>query len=53
MTAVYVPVYRMAVGYTVTFGRRWSLLEHLLLTELAITRRSVRYLAEASNSDYA
>ena len=49
MTAVYVPVYRMAVGYTVTFGRRWSLLEHLLLAELAIARRSVRYLAEASN----
>lgn len=43
--AIYVPVFRMAVGYVVSFGRRWSVLEHLLLIELAVRRHSVAALA--------
>lgn len=35
----------MAVGYVVSFGRRWSVLEHLLLIELAGQRHSVAVLA--------
>jgi hypothetical protein len=42
---VYVPVFKMAVGYVVSFGRRWSVLEHLLLIELAGQRHSVAVLA--------
>jgi hypothetical protein len=38
----------MAVSYTVSFGRRWSLLEHLLLVEVANGRRSVRDLSHIS-----
>jgi hypothetical protein len=49
MKAVYVPVYRVAVSYTVSFGRRWSVLEHLLLIELANSKRSLIELAEAAN----
>jgi hypothetical protein len=43
--AIYVPVFKMAVGYVVSFGRRWSLLEHLLLIELAARRHSVTALS--------
>jgi hypothetical protein len=43
--AIYVPVFRMAVGYVVSYGRRWSVLEHLLLIELADQRHSVAVLA--------
>lgn len=42
---IYVPVFKMAVGYVVSFGRRWSVLEHLLLIELAGQRHSVAVLA--------
>jgi hypothetical protein len=49
MKAVYVPVFRVAVSYTVSFGRRWSVLEHLLLIELAKSKRSLMELAEAAN----
>lgn len=35
----------MAVGYVVSFGRRWSVLEHLLLIELTVRRHSVSVLA--------
>lgn len=33
MKYVYVPLYRMAVSYLYSFGRRWSLIEHMLLVE--------------------
>lgn len=49
MKIVYLPTYRLAVGYTVSFGRRWSVLEHLILVELSRSRRGVRELAELSN----
>jgi hypothetical protein len=42
---IYVPVFKMAAGYVVSFGRRWSVLEHLLLIELAVQRHSVAVLA--------
>jgi hypothetical protein len=46
MTIIYVPVLRTAVSYTVSFGRRWSLLEHMLLLELVASRRTVAQLTE-------
>ncbi|WP_262299008.1 phospholipase D-like domain-containing protein [Microvirga sesbaniae] len=36
----------MAVSYTVSVGRRWSLLEQLLLVELATSRRSMPELTQ-------
>lgn len=49
MTVVYIPVYRLAVGYAVTVGRRWSVLEHLILTKLATERLTVSKLAALAN----
>lgn len=46
MKVVYLPVYRTAVSYTVSFGRRWSVLEHLVLLELTKARRSLAELAD-------
>lgn len=48
MKAVYVPLYRMAVSYVVSFGRRWSILEQLLLVEVAARRRTINELSKAS-----
>ncbi|CCV11478.1 phospholipase D-like domain-containing protein [Mesorhizobium sp. STM 4661] len=48
MTSLYVPVFRVAVNYVVNFGRRWSVLEQMLLLELASGRHSVRELARKS-----
>jgi len=49
MKIVYVPLYRCAVSYTVSFGRRWSVLEHLILVELSNQRRAVSELVNLSN----
>lgn len=49
MKIVYIPVYKVAVNYDVSFGRRWSLLEHLILVDLIGERRSVSELAEDGN----
>ena len=49
MTVVYLPVYRMAVSYAVSYGRRWSVLEHLLLVSLAADRHGVAALAKGAN----
>jgi len=46
---VYLPVYRVAASYTVSFGRRWSVLEHLLLVELSRGRRKLGELAASAN----
>ncbi|MGX1258328.1 phosphatidylserine synthase [Sinorhizobium fredii] len=46
MKTIYVPVFKTAVNYTVSVGRRWTILEHLLLIELARQRRSSVELAE-------
>jgi phosphatidylserine/phosphatidylglycerophosphate/cardiolipin synthase-like enzyme len=45
MKIVYVPLFRAAVSYAVSSGRRWSLLEQMLLIELATERRTVSKLA--------
>ena len=49
MKYVYVPVYKMAVSYLFSFGRRWSILEHMLLTESTSAKRTALELAEACN----
>ncbi len=45
MKFVYLPVYRLAVNYFVNFGRRWSVLEHMLLVETTASRRTVKELS--------
>ena len=45
MKILYLPLYRMAVSYVVSFGRRWSVLEHLLLVDVASSRRTTGELA--------
>lgn len=49
MKIVYLPLYRVAVSYLVSFGRRWSMLEHLLLVEIASSRRTVAELSALSS----
>jgi hypothetical protein len=49
MSVVFVPVLRTAVSYSVSFGRRWSILEHMLLKALASDRRTVADLARSAN----
>jgi len=39
----------MAVSYAFSFGRRWSVLEHLLLWECSTTKRTTHELAVAAN----
>lgn len=48
MTTLYLPVFKFACGYSVTFGRRWSLIEHLLLVEVARRRRTLPELGALS-----
>ncbi|MBX3500034.1 MAG: Rrf2 family transcriptional regulator [Alphaproteobacteria bacterium] len=50
MKVLYVPVFRAPVSYVVTLGRRWSLLEHMLLVSLADGRKSVAELAKSANA---
>lgn len=49
MKSLYMPFYRIAVSYVVSVGRRWSILEHLLLAEVASTRRTVAELSLLSD----
>jgi len=49
MSVVYFPVLKTAVSYTVSFGRRWSLLEHMVLIELTEYRRTVTEIAKSAN----
>jgi hypothetical protein len=49
VTIVYFPVYKLALNYTVSFGRRWTVFEHLLLARLTADRLSVVELAETAN----
>lgn len=46
MTIVFLPVYRKAVSYAVSYGRRWSVLEQMLLVSLAADRHGVAALAK-------
>ncbi|WP_050991071.1 phospholipase D-like domain-containing protein [Bradyrhizobium genomosp. I (2014)] len=49
MKYLYVPVYRMSVSYLYSFGRRWSILEHMLLIESVAAKRSASDLAAMAN----
>src|SRR5438093_13594498 len=48
MKILYLPMYRMAASYMVSFGRRWSVLEHLVLIELSNHKRTLAELARLS-----
>ncbi len=43
------PVFRAAISYAVTLGRRWSLLDHMLLVDLTAARRSLAELSTAAD----
>lgn len=45
MKYIYVPLYRMAVSYLYSFGRRWSLIEHMLLIESTVAKHTASELA--------
>ncbi|RWA58065.1 phospholipase D-like domain-containing protein [Mesorhizobium sp.] len=49
MKYLYVPLYRMAVSYLYSFGRRWSIIEHMLLIETTVAKRTALELAELAN----
>lgn len=49
MRILYLPVFRASLAYTVAYGRRWSVLEHLLLHELSTSKQSVADLAVAAS----
>lgn len=49
MKIVYIPVFRITVSYTVSFGRRWSVIEHILLIELSKEKRSLVDLVASVN----
>jgi predicted transcriptional regulator len=48
MKYLYLPLYRVAVSYTYSFGRRWSIIEHMLLVESAREKRTTLELAESA-----
>lgn len=49
MKYLYLPLYRMAVSYLYSFGRRWSIIEHMLLIESTVAKRTASELAVSSN----
>ncbi|UNC16468.1 phosphatidylserine synthase (plasmid) [Acidiphilium multivorum] len=49
MKYLYVPLYRMAVSYLYSFGRRWSLVEHMLLIESTVAKHTASELAVIAN----
>lgn len=49
MKYLYLPLYRMAVSYAFSFGRRWSIIEHMLLIETTLGRRTALELSTASS----
>ncbi len=49
MKYLYVPLYRMAISYLYNFGRRWSLIEHMLLIECTMAKRTATELAVIAN----
>ncbi|WP_050579031.1 phospholipase D-like domain-containing protein [Sinorhizobium medicae] len=48
MKYLYLPLYRMAVSYAFSFGRRWSIIEHMFLVETTVGRRTALELSLAS-----
>jgi len=49
MKYLYLPLYRMAVSYLYNFGRRWSIIEHMLLIESTVAKRTASELAVIAN----
>ncbi|RWD94259.1 phosphatidylserine synthase [Mesorhizobium sp.] len=49
MKVLYIPLFRAPIGYTVSLGRRWTLLEHLILHDLASNKRTVVELGALAN----
>lgn len=49
MKYIYLPLYRMAVSYQYNFGRRWSIIEQMLLMETTSARRTASELAIMAN----
>jgi hypothetical protein len=49
MTTFFLPLLKIGVAYAVSAGRRWSVLEHMLLMELAREHHSVAQLAALAN----
>ncbi|NEK20605.1 phospholipase D-like domain-containing protein [Rhizobium leguminosarum] len=49
MKYLYLPLYRMAVSYAFSFGRRWSIIEHMLLVETTVTKRTALELAVSAS----
>jgi hypothetical protein len=49
MTTFFLPLLKIGVAYAVSAGRRWSVLEHMLLAELAREQHSVAELACLAN----
>jgi len=49
MKQLYLPVYRVPVSYIISYGRRWSVLEHMLLAESTIAKRTALELAQAAD----
>lgn len=49
MSVIFLPILRTAVTYNISYGRRWTILEQMLLIELAEARRTVSELASAAD----
>jgi hypothetical protein len=49
MTTFFLPLLKIGVAYAVSAGRRWSVLEHMLLAELAREQHTVAELASLAN----
>jgi DNA-binding MarR family transcriptional regulator len=49
MTTFFLPLMKVGVAYAVSAGRRWSVLEHMLLAELAREQHSVKQLASLAD----
>lgn len=49
MSTFFLPLLKVGVAYAISAGRRWSVLEHMLLTELGREHHSVDQLAALSN----
>jgi phosphatidylserine/phosphatidylglycerophosphate/cardiolipin synthase-like enzyme len=48
VTILYIPVFKLACSYPVSLGRRWSVIEHLLLVKLAQEKLSLDQITRIS-----
>lgn len=49
MTVYYIPVFKVACSYSVSVGRRWSIIEHAILVDLISERRTLDALSRRCN----